>query len=533
MTTLEQSLQKHDLEHLRIVAQLWGIELEAKERKKARKELSEKLRQENLASEIVEALPDEAKRALEALHQNQGRISWAVFARQFGEIREMGAAKRDREKPHLNPISTAEILFYRALLARSFFDSPRGAQEFAFIPEDFFEIISLKAQHAAPPPQFGRLARPDERKKIILTNDHILDDLTTDLAALRLGWSQSPLPLETSPRFARDLLLAARLITADSEIQLDAVKAFLEADRADALAQLIQTWLKSESINELWQVPSLICEGEWTNPVLETRKTILEFLENIPHEKWWSLKAFIADVKERTSDFQRKAGEYDAWFIRRAEDDTPLRGFEHWDEVEGALIRYFITDVLYRLRMVDLARSEENAQITAFRMTDKELSHPEEGTIIATSSGQISISRFAPRAARYLISRFCDWEESKNPDEYRYQITSTSLERAREQGLKIAHLQGLLKKFATTDVPPILGRALKRWELNGTEARVATMSVLRLSKPEDLRALRKSTAGRFLGEVLGPTTVAVRAEASKKIMAALIEMGIFMEDSSQ
>ncbi|RLD06124.1 MAG: hypothetical protein DRI32_03065, partial [Chloroflexi bacterium] len=58
---------------------------------------------------------------------------------------------------------------------------------------------------------------------------------------------------------------------------------------------------------------------------------------------------------------------------------------------------------------------------------------------------------------------------------------------------------------------------------------VKKMSVLRLSKPEDLRALRESTAGRFLGEVLGPTTVEVKAEASPKIMAALIEMGIFMK----
>ncbi len=529
MTTLEQSLQQHDLGHLRIIAQLWGIELEAKERKNTLEELNEKLLNANLANEIIEALPDEAKHALKTLLQNQGRISWAVFARQFGEIREMGAGKRDREKPYLNPISAAETLFYRALLARSFFDSPSGVQEFAFIPKDFFEIVSLKMQETAPPPQLGRLARPDEHEKIILANDHILDDLTTLLAAFRLGWDKPPHPLEINPRLARDLLLATRLIDNKGEIQLDTVKTFLEADRADALAQLIQTWRESESINELWQMPSLICEGEWQNPILDTRKAIFGFLEKIPKRKWWSLKAFITDIKERTPDFQRKAGEYDAWFIRRAKDDLPLRGFEHWDEVEGALLHYFITGILYRLGRVDLAKAGGSTKITAFRIRDEALSHPEDGTVIATSSGEISISRFAPRAARYLISRFCDWGESKNPDEYRYQISSSSLEYARARGLEVSHLRGLLKKYTTTAIPPRLLHALQRWELNGTEARVKKMSVLRLSKPEDLRALRESTAGRFLGEVLGPTTVEVKAEASPKIMAALIEMGIFMK----
>ncbi|OQX65402.1 MAG: hypothetical protein B5M51_00880, partial [Anaerolinea sp. 4484_236] len=81
MTTLEQSLQQHDLGHLRIIAQLWGIELEAKERKNTLEELNEKLLNANLANEIIEALPDEAKHALKTLLQNQGRISWAVFAR--------------------------------------------------------------------------------------------------------------------------------------------------------------------------------------------------------------------------------------------------------------------------------------------------------------------------------------------------------------------------------------------------------------------------------------------------------------------
>jgi hypothetical protein len=68
--------------------------------------------------ELIETLPPAAQVALSALEAAGGRIPWAVFARQFGEVREMGAAKRDRDKPYLNPASGAEDLFYRALLGR-------------------------------------------------------------------------------------------------------------------------------------------------------------------------------------------------------------------------------------------------------------------------------------------------------------------------------------------------------------------------------------------------------------------------------
>ena len=72
-------------------------------------------------------------------------MPWAAFARQFGEIREAGPGKRDREQGYLNPVSAAETLFYRAFLARAFFDTASGAQEFAYIPEDLAKLIKPEA----------------------------------------------------------------------------------------------------------------------------------------------------------------------------------------------------------------------------------------------------------------------------------------------------------------------------------------------------------------------------------------------------
>ncbi|NJN79952.1 MAG: hypothetical protein HC797_05490 [Anaerolineales bacterium] len=118
-------------------------------------------------------------------------MEWATFTRKYGEIREMGAGKRDREHPHLKPISTSEILFYRGLLAKTFFDTDKGLQEFVYIPDDLLEIINeigITNNLIAPKNEpFGRTATPVEKSHEIHANDIILDDATTYLAALRIN----------------------------------------------------------------------------------------------------------------------------------------------------------------------------------------------------------------------------------------------------------------------------------------------------------------------------------------------------------
>ena len=90
----------------------------------------------------------------------------------------------------------------------------------------------------------------------------------------------------------------------------------------------------------------------------------------------------------------------------------------------------------------------------------------------------------------------------------------------------------LLVKHTDGKVPPPLVKALKRWEVNGTEARVETQVVLRLSKPEVLEEMRKSKAAKFLGEVLSPTAVVVKGGAIQKVMEALAELGLLAEDQT-
>jgi hypothetical protein len=556
MPDLITSLQKHDLGHIRIVAELWGIELDANESESAAKELSASLLDLELLTEILEALNPEAQAALEALLAKNGRIPLAEFTRRFGDIREMGAGKRDREKPHLNPNSTAEVLFYRALLARAFFNTPNGLQEFAFIPDDLLQLIQhgerngtwLTAQEtseedeveeqeiAIEPPNFvensevlGRPASPGEKAHPIPAIDFLLDDATTMLAALRLGIEVPDIQI---PAQVLEGFLKSAKIILKAGPKPEKVKIFLEAPRETAMQMLADAWLESDTFNELRQLPGLTFEGEWKNQPLVTREFLLNLLDAIPEGKWWSLTAFIRAIKTKYPDFQRPAGDYDSWFIKRAADGEYLRGFAYWDQVDGTLIRYFITKILYWLGQVDLAAPEEDAEPTAFRVVSEKIkTKNEDEKVVVRSNGQIAVPRLAPRAVRYQIARFCEWDNLK-ANAYQYRITPASLKRAGGQGLKIEHLLALTAKHASGGIPPVLVKALKRWDLHGTEARVQTQAVLKVSKPEVLEELRKSKAARFLGDILGPTTVVVKDGAQSKVLAALAELGFLAEEEN-
>ena len=532
MPDLYQTLLKHDLGHLRIVAGFWGLELDSNVADSAAEELSASLLDFEAVRETMEILSAEARAALLTLVASGGKMEWAAFTRKFGEIREMGEARRDRERPHLNPVSVAENLFYRGFLARAFFDLGKGAQEFAFIPDDLFEIINEEmaeesGQKTAEP--LGRLATPVEKAAETTSSDRVLDDATTYLAALRLGKTD----FHFEPRLTA-ILNAAELLKNDTP-QAEKIKSFLEASRPEALKMLADAWQRSKTFDELRLLPGIICEGEWTrqNQPLVTREFLLDLVGAIPQNKWWSIPAFVRAIKEKFPDYQRPAGDYDSWFIKRESDGQYLRGFAYWDSVDGALIKYFLQTLAW-LGMADLASPEEGKEATAFRVSlENQKSTPNvEGKINVASNGKITISRFFSRAVRYQIARFCEWSGEKG-DEFQYQVSARSLTLAKEQGLKAGQLLSLLVKYTGGNVPPALVKALKQWETFGTEARVENLLVLRVNRPEILEEMRNSKAGKFLGEILSPNAVVIKSGAESKVLAALAELGLLSDVNVQ
>lgn len=551
MPDLEHTLQGRDLGFLKIVASAWGIELNAPDTVTALPVVVNGILEHTDFIEVIETMPQDAKNVLQALIQNEGRLSWASFVRKYGDVRRMGTAKRDRERPDLRPSSAVEVLWYRGLIGRVFLNLPPSSepQEYAYIPDDLLPLLpSLRAD---VPPPLGRPATPNEAASPQPASDLILDYACTLLAALRVHVDLSGREKQTLggiPQEAlKKLLNSARLLDYDGLPQPERTRSFLEAPRGKALAHLVQGWMDDKYYNELRLLPGLIFEGEWVNDALQARKAILELVSQIPENRWWSLSAFVSAVHEQRPDFQRPAGDYDSWFIRKedpsgAENGAYLRGFNAWDEVDGALVRFLITGPMHWLGLVDLAAPETGAAPTALRLSKwaEALWHGdspsgmrgEEGSIKTSSGGRLVLPGTTARAVRYQVARFCDWESEKAHNglpEYHYRITPASLERAKAQNLRASQLIGLLRRHSDSPLPPPLVQALERWENTGTQAVVMQVSVLRVTSPEILSQLRKTRAARLLGENLNETTVLVRSGSEEQVLSALAEIGYLGE----
>lgn len=545
MPDLKQSLSGHDLGYIKIIAERWGLSLDSTDPRKAISAILPNLLDINLLTEVIEALPEKARHGLYTLVKNDGKVPWSQFTRVYGQVREMGPGRRDRERPDRNPTSVVEILWYLGLVGRAFFDSPHGTEEFAYIPSDlcqklpeklFSNINELNQKELRV---IGRAARTSEHHFVLPVTDRILDHTVTLLAALRIG-ELIPFIDPDNFIFVHKLVELSGILDQHGQPKPDETKNFLEIPRNEALVLLFQTWVNSGKINDLHFVPNLKPEGEWKNDPLETREFILGLISELPEGKWWCLSSFVADIKQQFPDFQRPAGDYDSWFIRDKKDGEYLRGFKSWDFVEGELIRYIITGPCHWLGILELASTDDSSEVTAFRNSNwaKYLLAGEpplgitedKDQVHIRSDGRISATFRVPRAIRYQIARFCSWED-ETPYEYRYQLTPKSLTRALDSGLKISHLLALLQHHADS-IPPNILTALMRWDDHGSEVRIEMTSVLRLGTPELLDKLRASRAARYLGDPLGPTAVIVKLGTEEKVLAVLSEMGLFGEITS-
>lgn len=548
MTDLWHSLLKSEFSYLRIVAEKWGFAFTAPDAREGIDQVSDALLGGNLLAGVAEILDSGEKDALIWLDDQGGRASWDHFTRKFGPLREMGAGRLDRERPDRAPISALEKLWYRALIARGFFETRSGPQEFAYLPDDLREVIMpilnpnrvsrLEADFIC------RVAAPRERAEILPAPGFILDQLCTLLAGVRIGLDPSNhIPDLSLPEegFLIGLASAAGLMIAPDQTSPEKIRDFLDLEDPVALQTLWEGWLGEEMPAELSLLPEILVEGDPPLDAGRVRKQVLSYLSALPGEEWWSIESFLSQVKERYPDYLRVGGEYDSWFIKQRTGEEYLSGFEHWDEIEGALLRFFLTGPMYWLGLIELARPKDKELPLAFRLTPlfKDLREGRRPSlpprvpdqIQLRSQGEIRMTVDVPRKTRYQIARFADWHPLK-ADAYQYRLSPGSLKRAEGQGLRAPHLLSLLKNH-TEAIPPNLLAALERWEKSGPQAVIEPRTVLRLGSPAILKALKKSRASRYILEQLGPTTVIIHPGTEEKIAQALMELGFFVDLKDQ
>lgn len=537
MPTLLNTLQGHDLGFLKIVANSWGIEIKSPDSHAARPILIHEMLNRSLIEEIVESLPEEAKRAWKLLYETGGHILWAQFVREFGDVRVMGAARRERERPDINPATPVEILWYRALIGRAFLNLENEPQEYAYIPEEFMQLfIPVENQDLKKP---GRPASPGEVKQTHFLGDTILDDACTLLAGFRIDMPAEKIKksLQKIPfSFLETLLRSAGILDPMGTPEPEKTRFFLEEERSKALLVLFKAWVDSNSLDEIRLIPTITVDGQLENQPVITRHFLMEMVSTIPLNQWWNIESFVQFIFNTRPDFERPGGDYDSWFIKDAQTGEYLRGFANWDKIDGAIIRFMITGPLYWLGILELASPKNVSQPVAFRFSKigEQLWDLQEPTNLADcqdkieidAHGIIRVPKKSPRAVRYQFSRFGDWDEvTKN--HYQYKLTPHSLQRAAEQGLKISHFISLAQKYGHHAVSPNLRNALENWESNGIEVKMIETILLRVEKPQILSDLQKHPAGRFIREILTPTIATINTPGLSQVERALSELGYF------
>ena len=538
MLNILSSLNGQDLGFLKIVANAWGLDIKAPDAYKARTQLALEMNNSEIIKEIYGSFPESVKNAFDSLLDQDGKIPWLKFVRDFGDIQVMGSAKRDRERPDLNPKTPTEYLWYRAFIGRAFLATDSEPQEFAYVPEEIFnQLKPIQIQEKQLP---GRMATENEIVNIFLATDRILDDACTILASLRNGFKIEEVReyCKVSPSFIKHILSDLKLISENEILDTEMIRIFLESTRNDALFTLEQSWLASKTINELLFIPELIVEGHLDHNPKLARQFILEQISLIPKDHWWNIKSFISFIFHTNPDFLRPAGNYDTWYIKDHKTNEYLRGFAHWQNIDGAYIYYLLTKPFHWMGLVDLASSTINEKPKAFRYSKwfEDLVHnqtpnelePEYEKISMDSYGKFIVPIRFKNAIRYQISRFCEWNAIKD-NNFIYQITPKSLEIAKSQSLKINHFLKIIQPVINHPFPPKLKSALENWENHGTQAYLNNVLLLQVAEPEAIQKLQSSSAKKFILAELNPSTVVINPSGTEQIKKVLIELGYIVE----
>lgn len=540
MPSLNTCLYNRDLSFLRGIAAFWGLEISAKDAREYSLYLEEAILKSGFINEVLESQPDHAKEALLSLRSAGGVLPWTSFTRLYGEIRPMGPSKFERLKPGIFPASTAELLWYRGLIGRTFIQDSDGLVENAFLPSEFMVADTLANHvHGMPTRPLPASAQETDVRLSVSGTDGLLDQLCWLLSALRRPDSDYRTPLEDMPD--REMLLvlvqASGLLENNNFQPTPLAKDFLEKPRAHAFAWLIETWRTSDLFDELRLIPDFHCKGTWQNRPVKPRKALFEFLKQLPSNTWFEVETLIDHFGQYEPDFLRQGTEYDNWMIVSTQPGKSLlRGVSSWSEVEAVYLRFLLYGPFTWFGLIDQGISSHGKQTHFFRRSALFNSLVERYTLPAldnetekvkiTSSGLLEMSYRVPRIARYQISRFCEWVEVRDTGGL-FRLTSGSLKQARSQGLLTRHLLALLRKYAVSS--PNLTQAILRWEENGQEAYLTRPIILQLANADLLRLLRDSAANKYLGEALSPATVIVKPGGQAKLMGELMRLGIIAD----
>lgn len=560
MRSFLASLNEHPMALLRGIAEVRGIELSSNLRPDAAAQLAAALATHEATAAGLATCSPAGQAAWRSLRAAQGRMKAAVFARTHGEIRPIGPGRLEREATWRHPETPAEELWYRGLIFRAFADLGEGPLEYIYIPDD----LPLPSEEAPPvpaviPSPLAAVPAPPEAR---YARNALAVDLCTLLASLR----ETPGQVDKAGRLrpAEVERLAALLLDNNSTrcemlLALARARGWLAVDRDrlvlvnqttsawlrgapwHQMSSLFATWRDAADWDDLRHVPGLRAEGEWRNDPRLARRGILAVLGQLQPAAWYRLADLIRHIKLTTPDFQRPDGDYTHWYLKDVASGRYLSGFEAWDDVEGRLIRFIVTDPLLWLGAVALGNDADAEPV--FRLTPygaawlagtapAELPRPER--LAVGEDFIVTAPLRCPLLDRFRLLRFTDAvppqagdaAAGQPPRATRHRISRGSLARARASGLKAEAIAQFLQRAAEGRVPGRVTAALIRFDQTGGAVRISRGAVLRVADASILAALRADPAiAPLLGELLSAQAVLVNQANLERLLTVLRETG--------
>jgi hypothetical protein len=541
-----------ELVRLRVIARLWGVDVEANRGFEIAAELAQYMTTPAHAADTWRLLPEGERSVLEALLNAGGTMPAAAFIRRFGEIRPMGPGRLEREAPWRDPVSPAEGLWHRGLVFAAFAGVGRESYPIYFAPVELQVVLPFKVEAQAAPIQLEPVAPP---ALSYVGAEWLLSDVTSVLSFVHNETvelrddSPAVWPEETRQSLSRHLRdrdpirlgfilhlishLGWTKLGGDGRLRLaaESAMAWLREPESESLTTLVSAWRHVMGWDELWHLTGLVPDdtATWRSDPTLARTALTRYVDGLTSGEWVRVSDFINAIRETDPDFLRPGGDYETWYVRDAASGASLTGFESWDQVEGTLLHALLTGPARWLGLVELGANAEGEPPQVFRvragLAFTALSEPAPPAVRPDLTVTMPAGR---RFDRFQLARVADLARVDDP--YVYRLTPTSLDRARQQHIGLERVLSFLDGLTDVALPDAVQSSLTRCAERGTEVWLERMVLLTVTDEAVMKQITSSPrTGRFIGRAVGSTAAVVAEQDWPSLVAGLVELGLLPE----
>jgi len=556
MLDLYRLLAEHPTPMLRAIAASWQVALDEGDNVSAARQLGDAMLAPGALSRRLEALSAEARETLALLAREGGRASVKSLALRSGELRRIGPAALERERPWEAPTSPLEELYYNGLVFRGFGPLPGGHGEVLLVPREVLERLP------APTPIAATLEQALAEPPAVVYDDGLAlsEDILAVLCHLRRvqpsaegmghltppAWlgGEGPLakrlvgpPHETRLTLLWRLLWRLKLIHAEQGRLTPALAArdWLRARDVARAGRLFRGWREDPHLVELTQVPTLVCDPDGCphDPTVP-RRNLATFLRALQPSAWYSIEGLVQALKRHQPTFLRPDGDMNAWFIRDATTEQYLRGPQSWEAVEGQFATYLFTGPLRWLGLVRLGGPTGGSPTTLALST---LGAAVLGKPLAPEAprqrmpaqispdGLITVSLVNTAYERYQLERIAQWQGQDRVA--RYGLTEDTVWEGYNAGISVPRMVAFLTRIGG-ELPPSLALRLQAWSGRFGRATIRQATLLVLADEATAQdVLHDRQLSALISESLSPTMLVVRPGAVEELTAALKAKGIW------